>query len=137
MNRQKFHEIWIEQCDAAQEIKLRYGLKAAFDYVVAEKLLNFADAAASDPEFARQLPRFIARVRGLFTAQEIRTQLDRIGRELREYDADIDEGDNFDKADELHEKDELIIESPAAAAERARQFATIRELLTVAELGTS
>jgi hypothetical protein len=41
-NRRKFHEIWIEQCDAAQEIKLRYGLKAAFDYVVAEKLLNFA-----------------------------------------------------------------------------------------------
>ena len=40
------HEIWIEQCDAAQDIKLRYGLKAAFDYLVAEKLLNFASAAA-------------------------------------------------------------------------------------------
>jgi hypothetical protein len=40
VNTGKFHEIWIEQCDAAQEIKLRYGLKAAFDYVVAEKLLN-------------------------------------------------------------------------------------------------
>ena len=137
MNRRKFHEIWIEQCDAAQEIRLRYGLKAAFDYVVAEKLLNFADAAASDPEFARELPRFIARVRGLFTPQEIRTQLDRIGHELREYDADIEEGDNFDKADELREKDELIIESPAAAAERARQFATIRELLTFADPGTA
>ena len=135
MNRRKFHEIWIEQCDAAQEIKLRYGLKAAFDYIVAEKLLNFA--AASDPEFARELPRFIAQVKGLFTPQEIRTQLDRIGHELREYDADIEEGDNFSKADELREEDELIIESPAAAAERARQFATIRELLIVAELGTS
>jgi hypothetical protein len=32
----KFHEIWIEQCEAAEEIKLRYGLKAAFDYLVAE-----------------------------------------------------------------------------------------------------
>ena len=41
----KFHEIWIEQCEAAEEIKLRYGLKAAFDYLVAEKLFNFADAA--------------------------------------------------------------------------------------------
>jgi hypothetical protein len=136
VNRRKFHEIWIEQCDAAQEIKLRYGLKAAFDYVVAEKLLNFADAAASDPEFARELARFVARVRGLFTPQEMRIQLDRIGREQREYDADIEE-DNFDKEDEQHEKDELIIESPAAAAERARQFATISELLTAAELGTS
>ena len=34
------HEIWIEQCDAAQDIKLRYGLKAAFDYVVAEKVIE-------------------------------------------------------------------------------------------------
>ena len=41
------HEIWIEQCDAARDIKLRYGLKAAFDYLVAEKLLNFASAAAN------------------------------------------------------------------------------------------
>jgi hypothetical protein len=83
VSRRKFHEIWIEQCDAAQVIKLRYGLKAAFDYAVAEKLLNFADVAASDSDFARELPRFIARVRGLFTLQEIRTQLDRIGHELR------------------------------------------------------
>jgi hypothetical protein len=119
VNRRKFHEIWIEQCDAAQEIKLRYGLKAALDYIVAEKLLNFADAAASDPEFARELPRFIARVKGLFTPQEIRTQLDRIGHELREYDADIEEGDNFSRADELREEDELIIESPAAAGARS------------------
>ena len=47
------------------------------------------------------------------------------------------EGDNFDMADELHEKFELIIKYPTAAAERARQFATIRELVTIAELGTS
>ena len=66
----KFHQIWIEQCEAAEEIKLRYGLKAAFDYLVAEKLLNFAEAAVRDPQFARQLPRFVARVRGLFTPQE-------------------------------------------------------------------
>jgi hypothetical protein len=80
----KFHEIWIEQCDAAQNIKLRYGLKAAFDYVVAEKLLNFASAAADHPEFARELPRFVSRVRGMFTPQEIQTHLARIEQEERE-----------------------------------------------------
>jgi hypothetical protein len=130
MNTRKFHKIWIEQCDAAQELKLRYGLKAAFDYIVAEKLLNFADVAARDPQFATELPRFVACVRGLFTPQEMQTHLDRIEREQREYDAD-EEDDEFD------EEDELIPESPAAAAERARQFATIKELLTAAELGTS
>jgi len=61
----KYHQIWIEQCDAAQEIKLRYGLKAAFDHVVAEKLLNFAGAAVDHPEFARELPRFVACVKCL------------------------------------------------------------------------
>ena len=108
MNTRKFCEIWIEQCDAAREIRLRYGRKAAFDYLVAEKLLNFADAAAADPEFARELPRFVARVRGLFTPPEIRTRLDRIERERSQYDADIEEGG-------FGEEDDLIIESPAAA----------------------
>ena len=37
----KLHEIWAEQCDASHKIKLRYGVKAAFDYLVAEKLVNF------------------------------------------------------------------------------------------------
>jgi hypothetical protein len=131
VNTRKFHEIWIEQCDAAQEIKLRYGLKAAFDYVVAEKLLNFTSAAVDHPEFARELPRFVSRVRRMFTPQEIRTHLARIEREQREYEADIEEDDK------LKEEDDLFLESPAAIAERARQFATIKELLTAAELGTS
>jgi hypothetical protein len=65
----KFHEIWIEQCEAAEEIKLRYGFKAAFDYLVAEKLFNFADAAKTHPALARELPQFFARVRGLFTVE--------------------------------------------------------------------
>ncbi len=140
MNTRKFHEIWIDQCDATYEIKLRYGVNAAFDYLVAEKLLNFADAAASRPEFARELPRFVACVRGLFTPQEILAHLARIEREQREYDADIDneEEDELDDVDELHENDELIlVESRAAAAERARRFALLKELLTAAELGTS
>jgi hypothetical protein len=119
------------QCDVAEEIGQRYGLKASFDYLVAEKLLNFADAATRHPEFARELPRFVSRVRRMFTPQEIRIHLARIEREQREHNADIEEDDALDK------EDELILESPAAAAERARQFATIRELLTAAALGTS
>ena len=133
MNTRKFHEIWVEQCDATHEIKLRYGVKAAFNYLVAEKLLNFADAATSHPEFARELPRFVACVRDLFTPQEMRTHLARIEREQTEY-AVV----NDDEEDDVLDDDvELIRESPAAAAERARQFATVKELLTAAELGTS
>jgi hypothetical protein len=126
MSARKMHEIWIEQCDAARDIKLRFGLKAALDYVVTEKLLEFARAAVDHPEYARQLPRFVSCIRGMFTPEEIRTHIARVEREQREKDSEDTEDD-----------DELFRESPATVAERARQFATVKELLTAPELGTS
>ena len=125
MNSQKLHEIWIEQYHAAEDIKQRYGLQAAFDYLVAEKLQSFANAAASRPEFARELPRFVSRVRLMFTQTEIRTHIARVERELRESNVAVPEDDA------------LIQDSPATIAERARQFASIKELLTAPALGTS
>lgn len=133
----KFHEIWVEQCEAAEGIKRRYGTKAAFDYLVAEKLFNFADAASSHPAFARELPRFVAHVRGLFTVEEMRTHLNRIECEQREYNAYVEEHEEFDDEDERQGEHGLNLEGSTAATERARQFATIAELLTAAELGTS
>jgi hypothetical protein len=126
MGSRKFHEIWIEQCEAARDIKIRFGLKAAFDYLVAEKLLDFASAAADHPEFARELPRFVSEVRHMFTPEEIRTHLARVEREQAENDANTAPDD-----------DELFRESPATVAEQARQFAIIKQLLTAPELGTS
>jgi hypothetical protein len=41
----KHQEIWIAQCEAARSIKVRYLLKAAFDYAVREKLLIPTDGA--------------------------------------------------------------------------------------------
>ena len=125
MTARNWHHIWVEQCEAAETIKLRYGLKAAFDYAVAEKLLNFAGAAARHPEFARELPRFVSRVRSMFTPQEIQAHLARIERERHETDLAVIEDDDLD------------FEDPAEVAERARQFAVIKDLLTAPALGTS
>ena len=125
MSVQKMHEIWIQQCDAARGIKLRYGLKAAFDYLVAEKLLNFASAAAEHPEFARELPPFVSQVRLMFTPQEIRTHIARVERDMH------------DENTTTEDADDLLQESPTTIAKRAAQFATIKELLTATELGTS
>lgn len=125
MTTRKMHEIWIEQVEAARGIQSRYGLKDAFDYLVAEKLLNYAGAAMRHPEFARELPRFVSQVRFLFTPDQIKTHIARVENELSESDAA--------NADD----DDVFAESPAAAAERARQFATINELLTATQLGTS
>ena len=80
MNDRKAHQIWIEQCEAAQTIKARYGLTAAFEYLVGEKLMNFANAASRHPDFARELPRFVSEVRRMFTPDEIGAYLEQIER---------------------------------------------------------
>jgi hypothetical protein len=106
-------------------IRARFGLKAAFDYVVGEKLINFAEAAFHHPAFAQDLPRFISEVRRMFTPEEIAAQLARIEHERNEKDEDVPG------------EDDLLRESPANIVERAQQFMTIKELLTATALGTS
>jgi hypothetical protein len=121
----KLHEIWIEQCEAARTIKDSYGLKAALDYLVGEKLLNFTEAASEHRAFAQELPRFVSEVRRVFTAGEIAAQLARIEREHSEKDV------------AQEEDDDPLAKSPMREAARARQFAMIKELLTAPVLGTS
>ena len=127
MSAGKHHQIWIEQCQAARTIRERFGLQAAFDYAVGEKLMNFASAASEHPAFARELPRFVSEIRRMFSADEIRSHLARLEREQIERDAENRETD----------EDEFQYESEARAAERIRQFATIKDLLTTETLGTS
>ena len=125
MNVRKAHKIWIEQCEATQTIKVRFGLTAAFDYVVGEKLMNYASAASRHPDFARELPRFVSEVRRIFTRDEIGAHLAQIERAPNENDIDV------------LEEDDPLRESPAEAEERVRQFLLIKELLTATMLGTS
>jgi hypothetical protein len=124
MNVRKVHKIWIEQCDAAQTIKARFGLTAAFDYLVGEKLMSFASAASRHPDFARELPRFVSEVRRMFTPDEVGTQLAQIERSQDERNIDVLEED-------------LLREGPAAVAECVQQFMLVKELLTAPMLGTS
>lgn len=67
----RFEKIWAQQCKATKGIKRRFGAKSALDYLIREKLLNFADAAEQRPEFARELPRFLAEVWRIFNQYEI------------------------------------------------------------------
>lgn len=124
MNVRKVHKIWIEQCDAAQTIKAQFGLAAAFDYLVGEKLMSFASAASRHPDFARELPRFVSEVRRMFTPDEIGAQLAQIERSQDEGNVDVLQAD-------------LLREGPAAVAECVQQFMLVKELLTAPMLGTS
>jgi hypothetical protein len=67
----KFHKIWVHQCRATRRIKKRFGVESALDYLLGEKLLNFADAADQRPEFAAELPRFQAEVWKVFNPYEL------------------------------------------------------------------
>ena len=44
MTDARWQDIWIEQCEAAEGIMKRFGTEAAFDYIVGEKLVSFAQA---------------------------------------------------------------------------------------------
>jgi hypothetical protein len=64
----RFQDIWMDQCRATPDIRERHGVEAAFDYLVGEKLMTYAETAVSREEFARELPRFVAEVRAIFDA---------------------------------------------------------------------
>ena len=71
MGRIQFHKIWVQQCRATRSIKRRFGIKSALDYLLGEKLINFAEAAERYPEFAAELLRFQAAVWNLFNPYEL------------------------------------------------------------------
>ena len=121
----RWHEVWKKQCEAAEAIRLQFGIVSAFDYVVGEKLLTFAQAAEERPEFARALPQFVSELRRMFTPEELEEHLARIERERLQ--RDMDAMDVYDP-----ELDDL-----AASAAEARRFEFLKELLTAPALGTS
>jgi hypothetical protein len=88
--------------------------------------MNFASAATEHPAF-NGASSFVSEVRRMFSADEIRCDLARLECEQTERDAEYRETD----------EDEFDYESPARAAERVRQFATIKDLLTADTPGTS
>ena len=121
---------WLEQCRVTETIKERYGLKSAFDYLVSEKLLDFARAAEREPELARQLPRFVSEVRRIFEADEIRFQLARVEREQEAREL-------VSHDEEIFDEDEVFPEDPEISGARTRSFMLIKQLLLAPQLGTS
>jgi hypothetical protein len=52
-------------------IRTRFGVDAAIDYLVGEKLMAFACSGERHPEMLAELPAFAQRVHQLFTSVEI------------------------------------------------------------------
>ena len=122
----QFHKIWIEQCAASEDIRQQFGLKNALDYLIGEKLFTFVMASEQDSEFAAELPVFVAAIRRLFAAQEIREYLDHLERTKYlgppELDLEINDGGDEPEA-------EPWPENPILGATELLRFSRIRQLL--------
>jgi hypothetical protein len=118
--------VWADQCAATSSIRARFGARSALDYLVSEKLMDFAEAAGERREFARELPAFVAEVRRIFSWQELNEHLSRMEREL-ELAGPADDAD----------PDDDFADPPALVAARRQQFDRMKQMLLAELLGTS
>jgi hypothetical protein len=147
----EFHMIWRDQIRAVSAIRQRHGEEAAFDYIVDEKLMNFAEAAEGRPEFARELPRFVAAIREIFPPDTMRSGLQRLAHYLEEDKArtaemlhekqgnpsreGVDDG-NGDTDDDFEDAETLARRLQSLSA-RQKRFEFLRDLLLSERLGTA
>lgn len=122
----EIHKIWTEQCAATEGIRERFGLESALDYLIGEKIFNFVTAAERDPDFAAELPAFVAEIRRLFTAEEIQSYLDRL--ESTKFLAAEEPEWELDDLDEEAE-DEPWPDNPILGAQELLRFSRVRQLL--------
>ena len=122
----EFHKIWIEQCAATESIRERFGLENALDYLIGEKLFSFVGASEQRPEFAAELPAFVAEIRRLFTPGEIHQYLDHLERTkfLAPPEPHLELEDPDDDSAE-----DPFLEDPVLGAEELLCFSRIRQLL--------
>jgi hypothetical protein len=65
LERHPRYKIWVEQCQAAEQIEAEFGTQKAMGYLVGEKLLNFLEASESNVEWRREIPQFIAKIKDI------------------------------------------------------------------------
>lgn len=69
----EFSDIWIDQCEAARDIRDAWGTRKAMGYLIGETFLNYIRASDTDPSFAAKVPLFAAEIKRVFTTEEVRT----------------------------------------------------------------
>ena len=66
-------DIWIEQCDAARDIRDAWGTNKALGYLIGEKFLNYLRASDSSSDWAEKIPLFAGEIKRIFTVDELHT----------------------------------------------------------------
>jgi hypothetical protein len=97
-------------------------MKSALDYLIGEKLFHFVQAAKQHPEFAAELPTFLAEIERLFQPEDIGKYLEKT-KYLAPQEPEFD-------SDELEEDDdEEWPDNPIMGAEELLRSSRIRQLL--------
>ena len=128
VTERRFQDIWKEQCQAARGVRDQYGVVRALDYLIGEKLMTFAETAVTRPEFARELPSFVAEIRRIFAAEEIRGYVEHLER-MRALE---DEASSAESADE-----DVTIETLECRTAAKERLGRLKELLTSTVFGTA
>ncbi len=84
----EFHKIWVEQCEAAEQIQAEFGPQKALDYLVGEKFLNFLEAAETDPKFQDEVPAFAFEIKSIFEGWQLAQYLE-TARETEPFDPSL------------------------------------------------
>jgi hypothetical protein len=103
-------------------------VESALDYLIGEKLMTYAETAITRPEFARELPRFVAEIRSIFNTQGIRLHLEHLERMHALEDEEL----STDLTD-----DDVTIDTPEQRAAVRERPVRLKELLTSTILGTA
>jgi hypothetical protein len=94
----QFHKICMDQCATTEDIRDSFGLQKALRYLIGEKLFSFVEAAEDEPDFAAELPAFVAEIRRIFTAKQIADYLDEL--EHKKFLAPTEPGLELDDVDD-------------------------------------
>lgn len=124
----EFHRIWIDQCEATENIRKNFGLQDALGYLIGEKLFSFLHAAERDPLFAAETPAFIKEIKRIFSSEEIRGYLKHL--EETKYLAPPEPDLPIDDEDDLEQEDHSP-DNPVIGAQELLRFFRVRELLQV------
>lgn len=117
------HKVWVDQCEAARGIQAEWGTEKALGYLLGEKLLEFVRASDTRPEFAAELPSFVAEVRRIFGPHEIHAYLDGVRRVGPQGHVLTDEECAF-----LRDEG-VFLEDPVQGAEDVLLLERVREML--------
>ena len=96
-------KMWMVQCEMAREIEDEFGTQEALAYLIADKFINFLEAADDDPEWRREIPAFVERIKTIFEDWQLAEYLETV-RETEPFDPN--DYDDPEEAEQAHRHSE-------------------------------